>query len=135
MLTGNHLEVGVSTASHDAKTLGAAAIGGGAGAIIGALVGGPVGAVIGGMIGADDGVAEAVSPPHVQNYIIDNPAPRVYLNGEVVLGAGVPAEVYSVPDYTAQYATINGHAVLIDPATRQIVEIIRYRSKGDPPGR
>ena len=95
------------------------------GAIAGALVGGPIGAAVGAAGGA---VAANVSPTEdVIGYANNNPRETVYLDGEVVVGAGVPAEVEltNVPDSEYRYANINGETVLIDPDTRQIVYIVR----------
>ena len=52
----------------------------------------------------------------------------VDVDGEVVVGAGVPDTVtlQAIPEYDEyQYAYINGQPVLIDPSTRQIVYLVR----------
>ena len=86
-----------------------------AGAVTGALVAGPVGAVVGGVAGA------ALDPPQqVRTYVTSNPADPVYLEGEVVVGAGLPETVQlrPVPDYNYQYVYVNRQPVLVDPTSR-----------------
>ncbi|EAU39950.1 hypothetical protein FP2506_17779 [Fulvimarina pelagi HTCC2506] len=97
-----------------------------AGATIGALVGGPVGAAVGGGVGLAAGAA--LNPPDERvEYVRSNPAEPVYLEGETVVGAGIPENVQlnPVPEYEYEYANVNGQQVLVDPGTRQIVYIVR----------
>jgi hypothetical protein len=98
--------------------------------VVGALIGGPLGAAIGGAIGATGGATAGaiIDPPEVaRTYVISNPLDPIYLDGEVVIGAGVPETVtlQAIPDYDYQYVYINGQPVLVDPTTRQIVYVIR----------
>jgi uncharacterized protein YcfJ len=100
------------------------------GVVAGALIGGPIGAAIGGVAGATAGgvVGETIQPtPVVREYVTTNRVDPVYLEGEVVVGAGVPetVQLQAVPDYEYRYAYINGQPVLIDPSTRRIVSIVR----------
>ena len=133
MLTERYSDVGLATVTYedDGAAAGGAAAGATGGAIVGALVGGPIGAVVGGVIGAGSGATAGavIDPPEVaRTYITSNPQDSVYLDGEVVIGAGVPETVtlQAIPEYDAyQYAYINGQPVLIDPATRQIVYVVR----------
>ena len=96
--------------------------------MIGALVG-PVGAAIGAAIGG--AVGAAVTPPDtVVAMLQQQPVPTqpILLDGEVVLGATIPAAVTltPVPDYPQfAYAYINGQWVLADPNNRSIVYIVR----------
>lgn len=103
-----------------------ATVGAAGGAIAGALIGGPVGAAIGGVAGAAAGLT-ASPPPTVKTYVTQNRIDPVYLEGEVVVGAGVPdtVELYPVPDYDYQYVYINGQPVLVDAGSRQIVYVYR----------
>ncbi|MER0236981.1 DUF1236 domain-containing protein [Fulvimarina sp. MAC8] len=97
-----------------------------AGATIGALVGGPVGAAVGGGVGLAAGAA--LNPPDARvEYVRSNPVDPVYLEGETVVGAGIPENVQlnAVPEYEYEYANVNGQQVLVDPNTRQIVYIVR----------
>jgi uncharacterized protein YraI len=103
-----------------------ATVGAAGGAITGALIGGPVGAAIGGIAGAAAGAA--ISPPDtVRSYVVENRTDPVYLEGEVVVGAGLPdtVELREVPDYEYAYRYVNGQPVLVDPATRRIVYVYR----------
>ena len=63
----------------------------------------------------------------VRTYVTGNQVEPVYLEGEVVVGATIPEPVVltPVPDYDYPYAYVNGQPVFIDPATRQIVYIVR----------
>jgi uncharacterized protein YraI len=119
-------ETTASTNAGDGVVAGAAT-----GAVAGALIAGPVGAAIGGVAGAATGgtVDVLTSPPPqpVQTYIASNPVQPVYLEGEVVVGAGVPeaVELRPVPDYQYRYVDINRQPVLVDPQTRRIVYVVR----------
>jgi uncharacterized protein YraI len=115
----------VKTVTYD-ETADAAVGGGVAGAVAGAVVGGPVGALVGAAIGAS--TAAAVTPPEtITTYVRSNPLDPIYLDGEVVVGAGVPEPVIltEVPDSDYYYAYINGLPVLIERATRRVVYIVR----------
>lgn len=111
------------SAAKEAADAGAGAV---AGAAAGALVAGPLGAVVGAAVG---GAASQIPEPapEVKAYIDANPQPPVLLEGEVVIGAGVPETVtlYEIPDVTDyRYVTINGQPVLVG-ADRKIVHIYR----------
>ena len=96
------------------------------GAITGALIGGPIGAAVGGAAGLVLG--DALDPPaEVRTYVTQQQPAPVYLDGEVVLGAGVPQNVtlQTIPDYEYRYAYINGQPVLVEPQSRRIVYIYR----------
>jgi len=109
----------IPTVTYTTPTTGAAVA---TGAVTGALIAGPVGAVGGGVAGA-----ALVPPQQVQTYVTSNPGDPVYLDGEVVVGAGLPEPVQlrPVPDYNYRYAYVNGQRVLVDPASRRIVYIYR----------
>lgn len=103
------------------------AVAGTTGAAMGALIGGPVGAVVGAALGSAAGSA-ANPPAEVKTYVMEHPVDPVQLQGEVVLGAGVPDTVtlYDVPDQPDyKYVTINGQPVLVNPTDRKIVYIYR----------
>lgn len=100
--------------------------GGAAGAVAGAIVGGPIGALIGAGIGM--GVGAAVTPSErVTTYVQDNPTDPIYLDGEVVVGAGIPEEVVlaEVPESEYYYAYVNGVRVLVKRDTRRVAYIVR----------
>lgn len=109
-------------------SLGNLGVGAATGAIAGALLGGPagaaagaaaVGALAGGAIGANV-TTETVT------YVRENPVDPVYLEGEVVVGAGIPegVEVYTVPEAEFQYANVNGQLVIVNE-DRRIVQVVR----------
>ena len=106
-----------------------ASVGGVTGAAMGALVAGPIGAVAGAALGGTSGAAATEEPDaQVTTYVTQNTVDPVYLEGEVVPGAGIPEDVtlYDIPEYPAyRYAQINGQTVLVNPNDRQIVYIYR----------
>lgn len=69
----------------------------------------------------------APPPAPVRTYVTDNRMQPVYLQGEVVVGAGVPdtVQLQQVPDYQYDYAYVNGEPVLVDPNDRRIVYVYR----------
>jgi hypothetical protein len=84
------------------------------GAAIGGVVGGPVGAVVGAGVGAIVGSSLPAQP-------------SVTYTQPVVVGQVLPqtVTVYPVPQYRQyDYAVINNHRVIIDPATRRVVRVI-----------
>ncbi|MDP2085078.1 MAG: DUF1236 domain-containing protein [Gemmobacter sp.] len=58
-------------------------------------------------------------------YIQANPVTPVYLDGEVMVGVGVPETVtlYEVPQSEFRYVTINDRTVLVEPASRRVVYV------------
>ena len=109
------------------QTAGAAA-----GATLGALtayaVGGPIGGIIaGGIAGGAAGSAAAEPEESTITYVRENPVDTVYLDGEVVVGAGIPTTVttYEVPETTYRYVNINGATVIVDNETNLIVDVVR----------
>ncbi|MFC6490409.1 DUF1236 domain-containing protein, partial [Nitratireductor sp. GCM10026969] len=87
----------------------------------GAAIGGAAGAVAGGAI-------DTVTPPReVVTYVEQNRVDPVYLEGEVVVGAGVPetVEMREIPDYDYRYVYVNGQPVLVEPESRRIVYVVR----------
>lgn len=104
-----------------------AAVGGAvAGAVAGAIVAGPVGAIVGAAIGMSAGAA--VTPTEtVTTYVRGNPVDPVYLDGEIVVGAGIPDSVMlsEVPDSEYYYAYVNGVPVLVERENRRVVYILR----------
>jgi hypothetical protein len=92
---------------------------------------GPVGAVVGGTVGAVGGILGVEERPRFREYVIrERHSSYRYDNGfrvgavlpeSGVVYYDVPAE-YHVTGY--RYTYVNDRAVLVDPRTRQIVEII-----------
>ena len=104
----------------------AAAAGAGWGAIVGGLIAGPPGAALGSVASA--AFLDSQVGPEVTAYVQENPVEPVYLNGELVAGAIVPAEVqvYEYPDDTQYaYLNINGQPVVIETESRRIVTIVQ----------
>ena len=128
----NRQTVGVTiieAPAEDSTTGQDAAVGGLGGAAMGAMIAGPVGALAGAAIGSVAGAEANPEPtPEVTTYVTSNTVEPVYLDGEVVIGAGVPDEVtlYEVPEQpTYRYAQINGQTVLINPENRTVMYIYR----------
>jgi uncharacterized protein YraI len=70
----------------------------------------------------------AVEPPSdIDTYVVEHRREPVYLEGEVVVGAGLPetVEVHPIPDYEYHYTYVNEVPVLVQPETRRIVYIYR----------
>ena len=69
----------------------------------------------------------APPPPPVRSYIVEHRMQPTYLNGEVVVGAGVPdtVQLQQVPDYNYDYTYVNNEPVLVDPNSRRIVYVYR----------
>jgi hypothetical protein len=94
---------------------------------IGAVVGGTVGAVagtIGGILGVED-------RPRFRTYVVEQRVPSYRYDSDFRVGATLPENgvtYYEVPaEYHVQgyrYTYVNDHAVLVDPRTHQIVQII-----------
>jgi hypothetical protein len=104
-----------------------AAVGGNAAGPLGAIVGGAVGAAtgtVGGILGVDD-------RPRFREYVVRERRPSYVYRDQVRVGtvlpeAGVtyyevPAE-YHAPGY--RYTVVNDRAVLVEPRSRRIVEIV-----------
>jgi Protein of unknown function (DUF1236) len=104
------------------------------GAAVGNREAGPVGAVVGGAVGAVTGTIGGIlgidDRPRFHDYVAHQHHSS-YHYGDLRVGAILPPDgvtYYDIPgEYHVQgyrYAYVNDHAVLVDPRTRQIVEII-----------
>ena len=85
---------------------------------------GPIGAIVGGILGVQD-------RPRFREYAVQHRQPAYRYTDEVRVGLILPETgptYYDVPgEYHVQgyrYAYVNDHVVLVDPRTRQIVDII-----------
>jgi uncharacterized protein YraI len=132
VLTERYPDVGLATVTYEdtGAAAGGAVAGTVTGAVAGALIAGPIGAAVGSAIGAGTGATAGavIDPPETaRSYVTSNPVDQIYLDGEVVIGAGVPDTVtlQTIPDYDYQYVYINGQPVLVDPSSRQIVYVLR----------
>jgi uncharacterized protein YcfJ len=109
-----------------------AATGAAGGAVAGAVVGGPVGAAVGGVAGAAaGGILTADESTRVRTYVVSQRRPSMRVGEEVVVGQPLPSRVrmYPVPSNVGlqnpySYTIVNDQTVLVDPQTRQVVEII-----------
>ncbi|RVT84360.1 DUF1236 domain-containing protein [Rhodobacteraceae bacterium CCMM004] len=86
----------------------------------------PVSATTGRLLAPVDTVAVEPSPA-IRAFVEGNPLPPLFLDGEVMLGVGIPEGVtlYPVPDSDLTYLYLNNELALIDPGTRRIVGILR----------
>lgn len=109
-----------------------AATGAAGGAVTGAVLGGPVGAAIGGVAGAAaGGVLSAEEASVVRTSIVAERRPSIRVQERVVVGQPLPSRVriYPVPPHAGLrepygYTIVNDRTVLVDPQTRQIVQIL-----------
>jgi len=104
-----------------------AAEGGAAAGPLGAIVGGTIGAAtgtVGGILGVDD-------RPRFREYVVRERRPSYVYREDVRVGAVLPeagVTYYEVPaEYHApgyRYTVVNNRAVLVDPRSHRIVEVI-----------
>ena len=96
---------------------------------------GPLGAVIGGTVGAVTGTVGGIlgveERPRFREYVVQERLPSYHYEQPFLVGAVLPESgvtYYDIPgEYHVQgyrYAYVNDHAVLVDPHTRVIVQII-----------
>jgi hypothetical protein len=86
----------------------------------------PVGSIV--PVAPAVGIVEPVVPaPEVLTYVTQQAVAPVLVNGEVMIGATLPAAVpvYPVPASPYVYAYVNGQRVLVEPAARRIVYVVR----------
>ncbi|RYH02149.1 DUF1236 domain-containing protein [Salipiger sp. IMCC34102] len=98
------------------------------GALTAAAFGGPVGAIVAsGIAGTVLGSEVAEPTEETITFVNANPVETVYLDGEVVRGAAIPASVttYEVPQENLRYLNVNNLPVLVDAETGTIVRILR----------
>jgi hypothetical protein len=111
---------------------GGATTGAAGGAVTGAVVGGPVGAVVGGVAGAAVGSAlTADESTRVRTFVVAQRRPSIRVADEVVVGQPLPPRVrlYPVPANVGlqsnySYTIVNDQTVLVDPQTREVVQVI-----------
>ena len=96
---------------------------------------GPLGAVVGGTVGAVAGTIGYIlgveDRPRFREYVVRERHPSYRYDNDFRVGAMLPESgvtYYDVPaDYHItgyRYAYVNDHAVLVDPRTHRIVQII-----------
>jgi hypothetical protein len=106
------------------------------GAAAGERAAGPLGAIVGGTIGAATGTVGGIlgieERPRFREYVIREHYPSFQYRGEVRIGAVLPERgvtLYAVPrEYRVgpgyRYAIVNDRAVIVEPRSRRIVEIV-----------
>jgi hypothetical protein len=102
------------------------------GAVVGAIVGGPVGAAVGGVAGAAmGGILTAEETRRVRTYVAAQRSPSIQVAEPVTVGQPAPAGARLAPIPASvglrnpyRYTVVNDRTVLVDPRTRQVVEII-----------
>lgn len=95
---------------------------------VGAVVGGTIGGVVGGI----NGVLGVDERPRFRSYVVEQRRPSYAYRDELRVGAVLPeagVTYYDVPaEYNGarnyRYTVVNNRTVLVDPATRRVVEVI-----------
>lgn len=126
MIAPNRDQIEVATVTYEDDNADDVAAGGVVGGVIGGLAGGPAGAAAGAAVGGALGGATDPGEETVV-YVRENPVEPVYLDGEVVTGVQLPETVAltTVPTSDYRYAYVNGVPVVVDPAERRVVYIVR----------
>jgi hypothetical protein len=72
-------------------------------------------------------VAPLVPPLNVVTFVTQQTVTPVIVNGEVMIGAALPAAAptYDIPASDYDFAYINGQRVLVEPTARRIVYVVR----------
>jgi hypothetical protein len=72
-------------------------------------------------------VEPIVPAPEVLSYVTQQAVDPVLVDGEVMLGATLPAAVpvYSIPASPYVYSYVNGQRVLVEPGARRVVYVFR----------
>ena len=86
----------------------------------------PVGAMV--AVPPTVGVIEPILPaPEILSYVTQQAVEPVLVDGEVMVGATLPAAVpvYPIPASPYVYSYINGQRVLVEPAARRIVYVVQ----------
>ncbi len=86
----------------------------------------PVGAMV--AVPPTVGVVEPVIPaPEVLSYVTQQVVQPVFVDGEVMVGATLPAAapVYPIPASPYVYSYINGQRIVVEPGARRIVYVVR----------
>jgi uncharacterized protein YraI len=86
----------------------------------------PVGAMV--AVPASVGLVEPIAPaPEVISYVTQQVVQPVLVDGEVMVGAALPAAVpvYPIPASPYVYSYVNGQRVLVEPSVRKIVYVVR----------
>ncbi len=112
---------------------GGAEAGGQVGGAAGAAVGGVVGGAIGGVTGGVAGILGVDQRPRFREYVIREHRSAYQLREPVRVGMVLPPDAsvtfYVIPSKFGvppayRYAVINDEVVLVEPSTREIVDVI-----------
>jgi hypothetical protein len=112
---------------------GGAASGAASGAVGGAIVGGPVGAVVGGVGGAVVGAIIGDQTPRFRQYVVEQRVPSYTYAEPVAVGTVLPSEgvvyhrlpaEYGASASNYNYAVVNDRAVIVEPQSRRVIQII-----------
>ncbi|RWA65431.1 DUF1236 domain-containing protein [Mesorhizobium sp. M1C.F.Ca.ET.193.01.1.1] len=80
-----------------------------------------------GFAAADEVIVTPQQQTIVKEYVHKHPVASVNILGlELGIGSTVPdtVELQTVPDVQYRYVVVNDHAVLVDPSTRRVVQVI-----------
>lgn len=117
---------GVARGADDGAAAGQR-VGGPVGGVVGSVIGG----VVGGVNGAVDGVLGRDTRPRFRDYVVRERHPSYAYSEDLRVGTILPDEgvsYYEVPrEYGVsgyRYTIINGRTVLVDPATRRVLELM-----------
>ena len=82
---------------------------------------------VGAMVPTTALVEPIVPAPEVLSYVTQQAVDPVLVDGEVMLGATLPAAVpvYSIPASPYVYSYVNGQRVLVEPGARRVVYVFR----------
>ena len=92
-------------------------------ALAAALIGGPAAIAAGALLGA----ATLGDDDPAVGFVRENPMDPMVMDGEVIVGAGIPegVEFQTIPETQYGYINVNGLPVIVDQESRQIVRIVR----------
>ena len=101
------------------------------GAADGGAVAGRVGAAVGGVVGSAIGIITDDDRPRFRRYVEERHVSPYRYDGDLAIGTTLPSdgvEYYEAPpEYKVskyRYTVVNGRTVLVDPVTRQVVEVL-----------
>ena len=123
-------------AAHAQGIVGGAANGAANGAAAGDATAGPIGGVVGGVVGGATGAVGGLlgvdQQPRFRDFALREHRSAFRYDERLAPGARLPltgVTYYVVPseygvDPRYRYTIVNDHAVIVDPATREIVQVI-----------
>jgi Protein of unknown function (DUF1236) len=125
------LALGSPTLAQAQGIVGGAQHGAREGAHAAGPIGGLVGGVVGGVTGGIAGLLGVNDRPRFHDYVVRRHLHSYRYGGRIAVGAVLPPGVvyYGVPPGYGvrpyyRYAIVNGHTVLVDPRTHEIVQVV-----------